>query len=169
MDATAQAELVRRGELTPLELVDAAIARIERINPIINAMIIPLFEAARKAAVSPDSPMDGFAACRSSSKTSARCRRGSRTTQAIGRCATPGFVCRLTRRWKSGFMRPGRSRLARATCRNFGQQTTTQALAFDATHNPWALDRSTSGSSGGSCAAVAAGMVPVAHANDGGG
>ena len=60
MDATAQAELVRRGELTPLELVDAAIARIERINPIINAVITPLFEEARKAAVSPDLPEGPF-------------------------------------------------------------------------------------------------------------
>ena len=52
MDATAQAELVRRRELTPLELVDAAIARIERVNPAINAVITPLFEEARAAAVS---------------------------------------------------------------------------------------------------------------------
>ena len=56
MDATAQAELVRRHELTPLELADAAIARIERVNPTINAVITPLFEEARKAAASPDLP-----------------------------------------------------------------------------------------------------------------
>jgi Asp-tRNA(Asn)/Glu-tRNA(Gln) amidotransferase A subunit family amidase len=54
MDATAQAELVRRRELTPLELVDAAIARIEQLNPTLNAVITPLFEEARAAAVSPD-------------------------------------------------------------------------------------------------------------------
>ena len=62
MDATAQTELVRRRELTPLELVDAAIARIERVNPTINAVITPLFEEARKAAVShalPDGPFRG--------------------------------------------------------------------------------------------------------------
>ena len=51
MDATAQAELVRRKELTPLELVDAAIARIERVNPTLNAVITPLYEDARAAAV----------------------------------------------------------------------------------------------------------------------
>ena len=56
MDAVAQAELVRRRELTPLELVDAAIARIERVNPTINAVITPLFAEARKAAASPDLP-----------------------------------------------------------------------------------------------------------------
>ena len=56
MDATAQAELVRRHELTPLELADAAIARIQRVNPTINAVITPLFEEARKAAASPDLP-----------------------------------------------------------------------------------------------------------------
>ena len=60
MDALAQAELVRRRELTPLELVDAAIARIENVNPAINAVITPLFEEARKAAISPDLPAGPF-------------------------------------------------------------------------------------------------------------
>jgi amidase len=64
----------------------------------------------------------------------------------------------------AGFITLGKTNLP-----EFGMQTTTQPLAFGATHNPWDLDRSTSGSSGGSAAAVAAGMVPVAHANDGGG
>src|SRR5215470_2185855 len=60
MDATAQAELVRRRELTPLELVDAAIARIESVNPAINAVISPLFEEARAAAASPELPGGPF-------------------------------------------------------------------------------------------------------------
>ena len=60
MDATAQAELVRRRKLTPLELVDAAIARIERVNPAINAVITPLFEEARAAAVSRELPSGPF-------------------------------------------------------------------------------------------------------------
>src|SRR5260370_34787182 len=59
--------------------------------------------------------------------------------------------------------------LGKANIPEFGAQSTTQPLAFGATHNPWDLDRSTSGSSGGSGAAVAAGLVPSAHANDGGG
>src|ERR1700739_5016928 len=60
MDATGQAELVRRHDLPPLELVDAAIARIERVNPAINAVITPLFEEARAAAASPDLPDGPF-------------------------------------------------------------------------------------------------------------
>ena len=53
LDATGQAELVHRGEVQPLELIDAAIARIERINPALNAVITPLFDRARAQAVSP--------------------------------------------------------------------------------------------------------------------
>ncbi|HZP29553.1 MAG TPA: amidase family protein, partial [Acidimicrobiia bacterium] len=61
MDATAQAELVRRGEVTPAELVDAAIARIEDVNPRLNAVIIPLYDKARAAAAGalPDGPFRG--------------------------------------------------------------------------------------------------------------
>ena len=91
MDAIAQAELVRRRELTPLELVDAAIARIERVNPTINAVITSLFEEARAAAVSPDLPDGPFRGVRFSSKTSLRCRRVSRITRGIGHCAMPAF------------------------------------------------------------------------------
>ena len=60
LDATAQADLVRKGELTPLELVDASIARIEALNPQLNAVIHPLFEKARDAARSPDLPDGPF-------------------------------------------------------------------------------------------------------------
>src|SRR5438128_12142198 len=60
LDATAQAELVRRRELQPLELVDSAIGRIERINPILNAVITPLFDEGRAAAASRDLPEGPF-------------------------------------------------------------------------------------------------------------
>src|SRR5687767_15480961 len=61
LDATAQAELVRTGEVTPVELVDAAIARIEKLNGELNAVITPLFEKAREAAMAPipDGPFRG--------------------------------------------------------------------------------------------------------------
>jgi len=60
LDATAQAELVRRGDVTPVELVDAAIARIERVDPTLNAIITPLFEKARAQAASPELPRGPF-------------------------------------------------------------------------------------------------------------
>src|SRR6516225_3604294 len=94
MDATAQAELVRRRELTPLELVDAAIARIERLNPTINAVITPLFEEARKAAVSPELPDGPFRGVPFLLKDIGAMQKGQPTTQAIGRCGTPAFVRR---------------------------------------------------------------------------
>src|SRR5258705_437806 len=60
LDAIAQAELVRRGDASPLELVDAAIARVERLNPELNAVITPLFEKARTAARDPRLPNGPF-------------------------------------------------------------------------------------------------------------
>src|SRR5437867_13302742 len=60
LDATAQAELVRQRKASPRELVDAAIARIERVNPKLNAVIIPLFEKARAQAAAPDLPRGPF-------------------------------------------------------------------------------------------------------------
>jgi hypothetical protein len=107
MDATAQAKLVRRRELTPLELVDAAIARIERVNPTINAVITRSSKKLGRPQPRPTCLTDRFAACRSSLKTSARCRRVSPTTWAIGHCATPIFVRHLTLRSEPGFVRPG--------------------------------------------------------------
>lgn len=169
MDATAQAELVRRRELTPLDLVDAAIARIERVNPSINAVITPLFEEARAAAVSRELPTGPFRGVPFLLKDLATIQKGqpyyagNRALRNLG--FRPPFDTPLGARFRAaGFITLGKTNTP-----EFGQQTTTQPLAFGATHNPWDLDRSTSGSSGGSCAAVAAGMVPVAHANDGGG
>jgi len=169
MDATAQAELVRRREFTPLELVDAAIARIERVNPAINAVITPLFEEARAAAVSRELPTGPFRGVPFLLKDIGAMQKGqpyylgNRALRDLG-FRSP-FDTPLGARFRAaGFITVGKTNLP-----EFGMQTTTQPLAFGATHNPWNLDRSTSGSSGGSCAAVAAGMVPVAHANDGGG
>jgi len=71
LDATAQAELVRRKEVTPLELVDAAIERVERVNPSLNAVVTPMYDLARESATGelPDGP---FTACRFCSRTCSR-------------------------------------------------------------------------------------------------
>ena len=169
MDATAQAELVRRRELTPLELVDAAIARIERVNPAINAVITPLFEEARAAAVSPDLPDGPFRGVPFLLKDLCAMQKGQPYYLGNRALRDMGFRAPFDMPLGARFRAAGFITLGKTNLPEFGMQTTTQPLAFGATHNPWDLDRSTSGSSGGSCAAVAAGMVPIAHANDGGG
>ena len=89
MDATAQAELVRRKELTPRELVDAAIARIERVNPTLNAVIIPFTRTRAGLPLRLIYRPDPFVECRSCSRTSAPCRKANRTTWEIGPCVRP--------------------------------------------------------------------------------
>lgn len=167
LDATAQAELVRRREVTPLELVEAAIARIERLNPTLNAVITPLYDEARAAARAPlpDGPFTGvpfllkdlLAACAGSplSEGSAFLR---------GRYRSPHDSELVARYRRAGLIVVGKTNTS-----EFGILPTAEPAAFGPARNPWDIERSTGGSSGGSAAAVAAGLVPVAHANDGGG
>lgn len=169
MDATAQAELVRRKELTPLELVDAAIARIERVNPTLNAVITPLYEDARAAAVAsdlPDGPLRGVPFLL---KDIGAMQKGQPYYMGNRALREAGFRSPVDTPLGARFRAAGLITVGKTNLPEFGMQSTTQPLAFGPTHNPWKLDRSTSGSSGGSCAAVAAGQVPIAHANDGGG
>jgi amidase len=169
LDAIAQADLVRRRELTPLELVDAAIARIERVNPTINAVITPLFEEAREAAVSPNLPDGPFRGVPFLLKDIGAMQKGQPYYAGNRALRDAGFRSPVDTPLGARFRAAGLITLGKTNLPEFGDQTTTQPLAFGVTRNPWDLNRSTSGSSGGSCAAVAAGMVPIAHANDGGG
>jgi amidase len=169
VDAVGQAELVRRRQVTPLELVDAAIARIERRNRALNAVIAPLFEDARAAARSPalpDGPLRGVPFLLKDLGAQQRGQPywcGNGALRAIDHRA-PADTALGARFRAAGLITLGKTNLP-----EFGPQPTTQPLAFGDTHNPWDLRRSPGGSSGGSCAAVAAGLVPIAHANDGGG
>jgi amidase len=169
MDATAQAELVQRGELTPLELVDAAIARIERLNPTLNAVITPLYDEARAVAVSPDLPDGPFRGVPFLLKDLGAMQKGQPYYMGNRALRDAGFRSSFDTPLGARFRAAGLITLGKTNLPEFGMQSTTQPLAFGPPRNPWALDRSTSGSSGGSCAAVAAGLVPIAHANDGGG
>jgi amidase len=169
MDAVAQADLVRRREVTPLELVDAAIARIERLNPTLNAVITPLFEDARKAAVSRELPDGPFRGVPFLLKDIGAMQKGQPYYMGNRALRDAGFRAPVDTPLGARFRAAGFITLGKTNLPEFGLSTTTQPLAFGTTRNPWALERSTSGSSGGSCAAVASGMVPIAHANDGGG
>ncbi len=169
LDATAQAELVRTGAATPLELVDAAIARIERHDPELHAVIVRLFEQARETARgmrAADAPFRGVPILVKdllATVAGAPYAGGLRLLKDAGYRARHDsyLVARLR---KAGFVIVGKS-----NCSELGIVPTTEPVAWGPTRNPWNAGHSTGGSSGGSAAAVAAGLVPVAHANDGGG
>ncbi len=167
LDAVAQAGLVRRGVVSARELVRSAVERIERDDPRLNAVVAPLFDEALRAASSrPRGPLAGvpflmkdLGAVQAGQPYYA----GNRALRdASHRAAADSPLGARLR--ASGLITLGKT-----STPEFGLQSTTQPLAFGPTRNPVALDRSAGGSSGGSCAAVAAGLVPVAHASDGGG
>lgn len=166
LDAIAQAELVRLGEVTPLELVDAAIHRIEQLNPQLNAVITPMYDLARSAAQSP-LPSGPFAGVPFLLKdlqaafAGVPMSAGSRWLRDF----KPNGDSELVKRYK----RTGLIVIGKTNTPEFGLLPTTEPEAFGATRNPWDVTRTPGGSSGGSAAAVAAGMTAFAHANDGGG
>ncbi len=167
-DATAQAELVRSGEATALELVDAAIERIEALNPELNAVIHPLFEEARTAAAGdlPDGPFKGVPLLLKDlgpSLAGAPLHMGMNYLKERDfRGPLDSFLVEKLR--AAGFIFVGKTNTPEV-----GIPPTTEPVAYGATKNPWDTTRTPHGSSGGSAAAVASGMVPIAHANDGGG
>ena len=166
LDATAQAELVRRGEATPVELVEAAIERIERANPAINAVVTPMFDLALEAARG-DLPEGPFTGVPFLLKDLTASYAGVRMTggSAFASAFVPGIDSELVKRLKgAGFIVVGKTNTP-----ELGIQPTTEPLLFGPCRNPWDRTRTVGGSSGGSAAAVAAGMVPAAHGGDGGG
>ena len=166
LDATACAALIRRGEISPLEMVDAAIARIEERNPALNAIVTPMFEIARERARGPlpDGPFRGVPyLLKDLMGTWAGVRETSGS--ALLRDFVAPFDSELVTRLKAaGFIVLGKTNTP-----EFGIVPTTESACFGAARNPWNRGHSTGGSSGGSACAVAARMVPAAHANDGGG
>jgi len=170
LDATAQAELVRTKEVKPIELVDAAIERIESVNPAINAVIRPMYDLARAAAKRPlaDGALAGpFAGVPYLLKDLLAAYAGveMNSGSALLRDFVPDYDSELVVRLK----RAGLIVVGKTNTPEFGIVPTTEPALFGPSRNPWDTTRTTGGSSGGSAAAVAAGMVPMAHANDGGG
>jgi amidase len=166
LDATAQADLVRRGKVSPLELTEAAISRIERINPAINAVVTEQFERAREVARGPlpDGPFRGVPFLLKdlhSAEAGVRMTQGSRFTRDY----VPDFDTELVSRFK----RAGLVIVGRTNTPEFGIPPTTEPVLFGANKNPWNPAHSTGGSSGGAASAVASRFVPMANASDGGG
>ena len=168
LDATAQAELVRSGEASPGELVEAAIARTESVNPELNAVIHPLFEEAREAATGelPDGPFRGVPFML---KDLGAALAGQPLHLGMRYLKQRDFRAPVDTYLAQRFRDAGFVVIGKTNTPELGILPTTEPRAYGPSRNPWDTGRSTGGSSGGSAAAVAAGMVPVAHANDGGG
>lgn len=166
LDATAQAELVRRKQVKAIELVEAAIERIERLNPALNAVITPMYDEARAAAKA--ELLDGpFAGVPFLLKDLLAEYAGVRLT--AGSAFLRDFVADHDSELVVRQKRAGLIILGKTNTPEFGILPTTEPHLFGPTRNPWDTTRTCGGSSGGSAVAVAAGMVPMAHGNDGGG
>jgi len=166
LDAIAQADLVRGREVSALELVDGAIARIERIDPSLNAVVTPLFESAREAASGPlpPGPLSGVPFLL---KDLGCAQAGVRQTN--GSRSMRNYVPRADSPLVSRYKAAGLVIVGRTSTPEFGNHSTTEPVLFGPTRNPWALDRTPGGSSGGSAAAIAAGLTSIASGGDGAG
>src|SRR5262245_41982553 len=155
-DAIGLAELVRKGEVSPDELLDAALARVSRHNPKLNAVVMNWEERARRAirAGLPDGPFRGVPFLLKdlhAQVAGERLTYGSRLFENFVSDSDSEIVARYER---AGLMIFGRT-----ASPEFGLTATTESALFGATRNPWNLERSSGGSSGGASAAVAAGIL----------
>lgn len=169
LDATALAGLIRNGETTAEDVLEQSIARIEAVNPGINAVIHPLFEKARKQVASgeiADGPFHGVPLL---VKDLLCATQGDPYHAGMRLLRDRKWVAERDSYLAQRFRRAGFVILGRTNTPELGASATTEPLAYGPTRNPWNIDYSTGGSSGGSAAAVASGMVPVAHGNDMGG
>jgi amidase len=170
-DALSLAALVRNKDVSPLELADAAIARIEQLDPKINAVVVRLFDRARDAArklAEPDpshpQPLRGVPFLL---KDLLQTVAGLPTSYG-SRFLSTAAVQHDSELWKR-YQAAGVVLLGKTNTPEFGLLPVTEPELYGPCRNPWDTGRTTGGSSGGSAAAVAARLVPVAHGGDGGG
>ncbi len=175
LDATATAALIRAREISPEEVVEEAIARAEAMNPALNAIVEPAYDAARQSASRltqrslSDLPLAGVPMALKdlfSGLEGDTAYFGNRVLKSLDhRYAETSAVVRR-------FADAGAISLGRTHSPEFGYGNCTAAAdtaLYGPTFNPWALGHTAMGSSGGGAAAVAAGIIPIAHASDGGG
>jgi amidase len=171
LDATEQARLVRDGEVSARELTEAAIERIAVSNPPLNAVNYEWSDHGRDLAdaVDRDKPTTNFAGVPFLLKdlhtfyAGFPISNGNKAMKAAN--FTPSFSTTLVERFAAQRL----VFLGRTTSPEWGSVPVTEPEAWGISRNPWNTDHTCGGSSGGSAAAVAAGMVPIAHASDGGG
>ncbi len=165
-DGLGMAELVRKKDISPAELCEEAIGRIERLNPALNAVINPMFDLGRKDIENglPDGPFSGVPFLLKdlvAAYAGVPMTGGSRAYRNY----VPDEDCELVTRFKKA----GVVIMGKTNCPEWGLLGITEPELFGPTRNPWNTDHTPGGSSGGSAAAVAGGMVPIASGGDGGG
>mgnify|MGYP001561460405 CR=1 FL=1 len=163
LDAVETASRIKSGALGAGEAVDAAIERAERIDKKINAIAFKTFESARASAGKTTGPWAGVPSFVKDLDDLVGVPTG------FGSRAFPGYKGTAQTPLIDTFLGLGVVSLGKSTSPEFGLTATTEPLSSGATRNPWNLERSTGGSSGGAAALVASGVVPIAHASDGGG
>jgi amidase len=165
-DGLGLAELVRTRQIAASELVDEAIRRIEAHNPSVNAVVYPMYEQARAAArgVLPDGPFTGVPFLLKDLHSTCAGIPTSSGNRLLRGIPMP-HDSEIVRRFKAA----GVVLLGKTNTPEFGLTPFTESEALGAARNPWDLSRTPGGSSGGAGAAVAARMVPLAGASDGGG
>jgi Asp-tRNA(Asn)/Glu-tRNA(Gln) amidotransferase A subunit family amidase len=165
-DGLGLAALVKRRAVSASELLEAALARCEQRNPALNAVVIPMFEQARAAAKAdvPKGPFEGVPFLLKDLHLNVP---GVRTTNgsSLYENNVPTSESELVVRYR----RAGLVVFGKSASPEFGLTCTTESRVFGRTKNPWNLEYTSGGSSGGASAAVAAGLVPLANASDGGG
>jgi len=165
-DGLGLAELVRSGEVTAGEVLEAAIERIEALNPKLNAVVTKVYDQARAAAARHDleAPLAGVPFLLKDLGGALADVPLSAGSRFFAHVPAPVDAEIVVRHKRAGLMILGRTNTP-----EFGLSATTEPVLFGPTRNPWDPTRTAGGSSGGSAAAVAARLVPIAHASDGGG
>ncbi|HEY0190127.1 MAG TPA: amidase family protein, partial [Kofleriaceae bacterium] len=152
LDATATAALVRAGEVSPRELIDAAIARIERHDPAIGAVIIPLYDRARRAADhAPDGPFRGVPIL---IKDLCATVEGAVQASGLAPLRAAGITAPRSSYLVTALERAGFIVVGKTNASELGILPSTEPLAWPPSRNPYDLSRTPGGSSGGSAAAV---------------
>jgi amidase len=169
MDATDQSALVASGEVSPSELLEAAIERIERMDTALNAVVIRWFDHARETAARAELPNGQFRGVPFLLKDLAATYAGQRISNGNVAFKDAHVIADADTTLVSRHRAAGLVIAGRTNSPELGSVPTTEPVAWGATRNPWDTTRTPGGSSGGAAAAVAAGMVPFAHASDGGG
>ncbi|MDL9946713.1 amidase [Gordonia sp. ABSL11-1] len=166
LDGVGIAAAIRAGEFSATEAVQAAIARIDAVNPQVNAVAVDDRERARSRAADADFGAGSFAGVPSIIKNNTLFEG---LPVGNGSAAMPDLPAKGNEPFTEQFLSTGVNIVGASTLPAFGLTATTEFVDRDPTRNPWDTDYSSGASSGGSAALVAAGALAVAHGNDGGG